>query len=198
MTQGNCRRLAAGTGPTRLTRGAPAPRPALRLLPGAPPLPRPPSAPPRTRLLSGRRASLRKTASPRTRRRGGRRRRGSSAGRPGRGRRTRVRRTGRGAPWPRPSPPPWRRGTAARLRRELCSFPSNYLSEQRPEGARRKGRPPGGSSPPHPRDALGDRGVVPVSSLPSLFCCVYSRIRTNLCCPPSHLGVCGVDTQRTQ
>lgn len=201
MTQGNCRRLAVGTGPTRLTRGAPAPRPALRLLPGAPPtspaslrapahtLPRrPPRVPSENRFPEDREAR-------------GQAEEGSSAGRPGRGRRTHVGRMGRGAPWPWPSSPPWRRGTAARLRWELCPFPSNYLSEPRPEGARRKGRPPAPEGLPiRTRGTLWvTEGWSPVSSLPSsLFCSIYSRIRTNLCCPPSHLGVCGVDTQRTQ
>ncbi|XP_078291435.1 uncharacterized protein LOC144613820 [Panthera onca] len=46
---------------------------------------------------------------------------------------------GRAAPRPLPSPPPGRPGTAARLPWELCSFPSNYLSEQRVGGGPKKG-----------------------------------------------------------
>ncbi|XP_047682618.1 collagen alpha-2(VIII) chain-like [Prionailurus viverrinus] len=117
---------------------------------------------------------------------------------------------GRSAPRPLPSPPPGRPGTAARLHWELCSFPSNYLSEQRVGGGPKKGPSLLEGLPISIRGALWVReGAVPasparppslLSSLsPFLFCCLYSRTRHSLgCFSPSRLGVCSVDAQRAQ
>lgn len=116
---------------------------------------------------------------------------------------------GRAAPRPRPTPPPGRPGTAARLGRELCSFPSNYLSEQRAGGRPKEGPALPEDLPVSVRGALwGARGVSArvsrppalLSSLfPLLFCCLYSRTRRSLgCFSPSLLGVCGVNAQRAQ
>lgn len=129
MTQGNCGRMAVGTRPDSAARGRtrPPPRPPpppRRCSPGsAPASPRsPPSLPPQTAA-----GAFGGTASPRTR--GAECGGGREAGKP----------AGRTAPRPRPTPPPGRPGTAARLGRELCSFPSNYLSEQRAGGRPKQG-----------------------------------------------------------
>lgn len=136
MTQGNCGRMAVGTRPDSAARGRtrPPPRPPppprrcppprRAALPALPPLPPQPAA----GAFGG--SASRRTGGARgggwgagegPRARGGRR--GAPAGI-----------AGRAAPRPLPSPPPGRPGTAARLPWELCSFPSNYLSEQRAGG----------------------------------------------------------------
>ncbi|XP_044921701.1 collagen alpha-1(I) chain-like [Mustela putorius furo] len=83
----------------------------------------------------------------------------------------------RGAPRPRPTPPPGRPGTADRLGRELCSFPSNYLSEQRAGERPKEGPALPEDLPVSVRGALwGARGVsAPSPALPPS-------------CPPSSLS----------
>lgn len=131
MTQGNCCRLAVGTRPDSVHQGRTRPPPRL------------PSAPPSwasLHLLPPNTLPLQPAARPFGRTAGGPG--GSRADRGGaRGLGTRAGRTGRWALQPPPTPPLGRPGTAARLRCELCSFSSNYLSEQRTGESPKKGPP---------------------------------------------------------
>lgn len=195
MTQGNCCRMAVGTRPDFAHQGRtrPPPRSAPRVLPGTP---TPTSSPARG-------ASLRRSGFPRSKGREGRRR-GPALGERvrGQGRRRGGQGSGSlGLGLPRRWGAPGR--TASRLRLELCSFSSNYLSEQRVGEGPKKGPPLPEGLPISIRGALlGERRDNILVSLPTssfLFCCLYSWIRHSLCCfPPSHLGVCSVDAQRTQ
>lgn len=117
---------------------------------------------------------------------------GAGPGRDGPGPGSPAGRAGLAEPWPRPSSPLGRPGTASRLLLELCSFSSNYLSEQRVGEGPEKEPPLPEGLPISIRGALLSerRGNILVS-LPTssfLFCCLYSWIRHSLLFSPLPLG----------